>query len=452
MFPAIVVALLVSLGRVGRAETEIALHHRKPSYERIAASRATVMAKYASQLDDDDMNQSRRWKRMFFGRNKRKGYGILGEAGLAPSGTPPVAVPLKNVMDSSYFGEISLGTPPQFFSVVFDTGSSNLWVPSVECKSEACTSHRSFNSALSRTHAADGRSFSIQYGMGSVKGFISQDTLRIGGMEIAKQRFGETTHAPGQAFVGTPFDGVMGLGYASLARASITPPFQAMLEKNLLEMPVFAFHLSRVSDHAAARAMSLSSKTPNHPHAGGKKTGEVDGGTLTFGMIDTSKFHGQLRWFPVVRQQYWEVAMPSVRMGALEATHGRAILDTGTSTIFGPTDFITELNEELGAVASFDGIFLVDCAKIDQLPTVHFSFSSQPFSDEPHVSHSMHTFSLSPADYILTTNRGCVSSFMAVNMHSDDQSELWILGDSFLKRYYSVYDFGQHRIGLAEAV
>ncbi|XP_042471636.1 aspartic proteinase A1-like [Zingiber officinale] len=72
-------------------------------------------------------------------------------------------------MNVQYFGEIGIGTPPQKFTVIFDTGSSNLWVPSSQCYfSLACYFHPKYKSELSSTYQRNGKSASIHYGTGVI--------------------------------------------------------------------------------------------------------------------------------------------------------------------------------------------------------------------------------------------------------------------------------------------
>lgn len=111
--------------------------------------------------------------------------------------TRSTQLPLTNSLDTSYYGPIALGSPPQNFTVVFDTGSSNLWVPGASCMSVACQVHRKYHAERSESHARNGAPFDIKYGTGRVSGHMSRDTLWFAGFEVTGQDFGETTHAPG---------------------------------------------------------------------------------------------------------------------------------------------------------------------------------------------------------------------------------------------------------------
>lgn len=82
-------------------------------------------------------------------------------------------LPVKDFMNTQYFVEATIGTPAQTFTVVPDTGSSNLWVYSHSCYSIPCWYHATYNNAKSSTYKKDGRDFDITYGSGSVKGTVS---------------------------------------------------------------------------------------------------------------------------------------------------------------------------------------------------------------------------------------------------------------------------------------
>jgi hypothetical protein len=319
-------------------------------------------------------------------------------------------VVINDYQNAQYYGSVTVGTPPQTFNVIYDTGSANLWVPNKKVGLVGLLKHK-YDSSKSSTYVKNGTDFKIQYGSGPVSGYWSEDTISIGGMPVKQQTFAEVTDAKGLGFaygIGK-FDGILGLGWDTISVDHVPTPFGNLVKSGQLAAPEFAFYLGN-----------------NQP------------GTLIIGGTDKSHYTGDFSYVPLKKEDYWRINLDGVKFGGESASTCKdAIVDSGTSLLAGPKADVAAIAKKAGAKLILGKEYTIDCSKISTLPALTFTLGGKDYTFEG-------------KDYVIQSASTCLFAMMGIDVPAP-HGPLWILGDVFMRKYYTVFDWGNKRLGFATA-
>lgn len=329
-------------------------------------------------------------------------------------GGEPENIIIKDYQNAQYFGNVEIGTPPQTFRVIFDTGSSNLWVPREGCQhcgSKWLGRKDKFDPQRSSTFVEDGSDFNIMYGSGPVSGKFGQDDIILArDIEVKDQKLGLIDDAGGLgfAYLMGKFDGILGLAFNSISIDGVKTPMENAFEQGAIDRNVFAFYL-----------------------------GDEQDGELTIGGVDESRYTGHFHMVDLLEPTYWEVKLDSVSVGDTEVTADTtAIVDSGTSFLTGPRREVIKIAKAVGAKKMITGQFSIDCDSVESMPDITFELNGMDYT-------------LKGKDAVLEANGTCLLAIMALDI---PEGPKWILGDVFMRQYYTMFDMENKKVGFAELV
>jgi Eukaryotic aspartyl protease len=265
-------------------------------------------------------------------------------------------LPVSNCHSVTWTAEISLGTPPQPFTVVIDTGSSDLWVAGSKCDSscDAISPIRYDSSASTTYKSVSPSSFESKYADGSgASGKAAEDLLHLGyepGRNITiDQIFGQAT----TLFNYTPCaneDGLMGLGFRLLSNQN-SPTVINNLE-SVLKYPIFSLNINGTVD--------------DYPNTTDPSIGPTSAfSELLFGAVNQNHYEGCLTWHNLLELQtgpaFWAFELTHLIVGnTIVDSAAVAIVDSGSTFIVGPIDGIGQI-AAMNRALCVQGQAQVDC-------------------------------------------------------------------------------------------
>lgn len=340
-----------------------------------------------------------------------------------------------------YSANVTIGTPPQHITLDIDTGSSDIWVYQPDtnrCQVLPCVTP--FNSANSSTFKVIKPDlFATTYGDSSAaRGDLVQDFFTIGGASLKNQTLGVAKNST----VGET--AVMGIGYAALEASEIhrkdkfTFPslLDNMVDQGVINHKAYSLYLDDLDDNT---------------------------GTIIFGGLDSDKYIGDLVELPVNPVTmtngtkifgFLDVTLNSIGLGGdkmgpipltppTEVGSTAGLLDSGSTMIGLPPDVMRKLALKLNATP-INGTYWIDCDVGPSL-TVDFNFGNNSTGEV--------TIKAPISEMMLTTTKGFptpIENGCLLGIQNTPEGLGTILGDTFLRSAYVVYDLQNNVIALAQ--
>ncbi|KAF8265089.1 acid protease [Lactarius quietus] len=320
-------------------------------------------------------------------------------------------VPLTNDNSQLWYGSITVGTPPQTFTVDFDTGSSDFFLPSSSCDS-SCDGHTLYDPSSSSTAEDVGEKFTLKYEDGATaSGEQYTDDVTLAGYVATGQNFGAaTTYSSGLESGSFPADGLLGMGHESLLTIGTSTVFQTLVSQGQVSNPEFGFYFAE------------------------------SGSELYIGGTNEEHYTGSFAYMPVTVEGFWQGLFDGISVNGQTVVGAKdAIIDTGSSHVIGDAESIRAFYAKIPGskeseipTSSGSRFYTIPC---DFTTPISIIFSGREFQ----ISAS--TFSLGASS---AGSSDCVGGFVPQN-----DLELWVLGDVFLQNVYTSFDLGNSRVGFA---
>uniref|UniRef100_A0A7E4V923 Peptidase A1 domain-containing protein n=1 Tax=Panagrellus redivivus TaxID=6233 RepID=A0A7E4V923_PANRE len=387
--------------------------------------------------------------------------------------------PIMDDGDMIYFANITIGTPPQLFQVVLDTGSANLWIPDSSCRPDAPTppptTTEPFKFDRKCPIFCDGldsavwERFCLKYCVKPSKVLIENVSFNTIGQFMGemtpeqdacknKHRY-DSAKSPTYVADGRTFKIAYGTGNAKgffgrdvvcFAPSELCIPDQIFGQATSLapffaDQPIdgilgLAFPKIAVGKVTPPFIKAVEENLVEQPiftvfmsHAGA--SGERSGGWFTYGGLDEENCGPIIAYEPLTSISFWQFTISGVTVGTYATQqHFQGVSDTGTSLISGPQAVIDEIAAQVGAKFNEEaGTYFIPC-DVKSPPVI--------------LKVGEHEYSIARDNYIIPVGEGeCEFGFFSFN--GGGHGPQWILGDPFLRSYCNIHDVGQKRIGFA---